>query len=135
MKRLTGATSLMLNISDVEYQGGRGEAISHADALAQLADLQFPGTQAETLAAWEAARDVLRQASEGDVVVLEDAQHEALAAMLERQYRPEALMLHRANAGSLNRLTLWLRSATTCKAAAAEEPGGGLPAETSAQTG
>lgn len=97
---------------------------SRARVLMHLAEHQHGVLQGEAISQWHAARKVRRADRDGQlVVVLEDAERDALKALVARAYAPEAFAVHQVFTLALHPLTQWLEGKVPAEPeAAAPEP-------------
>ena len=121
-KKLVDTQTQMASMTGTPYRLPDGQAATPWRTLAWLADYVVQA-QGAALAAGAAALKVARQAQAGDIILLEDAEHEALCKFVEQAYAPQQVMYHSLITGVLNALTQWLRSATDVDITAAPTPG------------
>ncbi|HUW14706.1 MAG TPA: hypothetical protein VM537_33610 [Anaerolineae bacterium] len=121
MKRLLGGNKPLCNIHGEEAMNPRtGLPHTYAQVLGDLADRQFAKLE-DVEVSWDAAAVMLRAFANGDEALLENAEYEALVALVVRAYMPDAMVRHGYHQGGLRQLGTWLASAEDAKVAAVSE--------------
>ena len=119
MKRLIGANEKLRNIHGEGGEHGTGKPLTRAMAVGDLGDGQYTSAE-DASKRWHAAYKLLCAAQESDAVVLEDADHEQVGALVEAAFTPGAMAQHGYRQGALVQLGDWLKTAEAAKVQLAE---------------